>query len=160
MGWEPNQMVHTFKTGRTAVIRKRVSMAALMRETVRSGDEAAAAVFLEMQTTGEARSVAGAVGAMEATVTEMWIAPRVVWDDEDVPDYGDGPKLDENGWPPVVHARDLEDDEVSETMDIAFGGVAEAESFRDDGPGVGGGGDGAGVGSKPKRGPRPAGGKR
>lgn len=171
-GWESNEIEHTFSTGRRMVIRRSLSMQWLIMRSIRDGDPELAAGLSEWFENGtiqvavepdaeakaeeeaaeEAVSVSlaklqVAARVEEAVVEAMFIRPRVYWDPEEMPPGGGAP---DGEIPHHILGADLHDPELSEILEIAFKGVADAARFRDDTAGADGGKDRAGVGKKPK----------
>ncbi|HWH14256.1 MAG TPA: hypothetical protein VNT51_05880 [Miltoncostaeaceae bacterium] len=164
--WQPNEVAHTFTTGRTMVIRRAIPAVWLASHAIRTGgaeDESAEALAALMS--GEtAPNRLAALDLIATLVETMFLRPRVVWDPEGVPDpprdQAGELVLDANGFPPVIWAGDLHQPEIDEVIDLGLKGVADASTFRGDDSGNGHGPDGAGVGNTPKRRTRAAAGKR
>lgn len=154
-GYVPNQRDHTFKSGRTMVIRRALPATWLAVEAAKRGGDAGGAMA-DLLSGGQVADPSAAVEVMATIIEHMFVRPRVVWDPLDVPE---GVEVGADGWPPVISAIDLLDSEIDEVLDLALGGVAEAASFRGDGDGVGDGGDGTGVAVKSKPRARAARGK-
>lgn len=158
-GYEPNWMDHTFTTGRTMRIRRRLPATWLAVQA--AGDSDGAGATMALLAAGETAppELAGFAPSVVGTLIEaMFLDPRVVWDPDMAPVIDEPPE--DGGWPPIIPATDLMDEEIQEAMDIAFEGVAEAKRFRGNGPGPDDGGDGEGVAAKPKRTRRAPAGKR
>lgn len=179
-GWETNQVEHTFSTGRTAIIRRAVPLQWLVLRSLEDGDAGLASGLSEFFTTGTIATPEGAEGATEdeqriasaermaklqiagrverAVLEAMFIRPRVYWDPEDIPP-GDWSAA-EGEIPMHAVVADLADSELTEVLELALKGVADAARFREEPDGADGGADGAGVGKKPKQRARAGAGKR
>lgn len=154
--YQPNQVDHTFQTGRTMRIRRALPATWLAVEAAKRGGDAG----LAMAALVSGEQVANPTAAVEvmATIVEaMFVHPRVVWDPDMAPE---GLEPGPDGWPAVISAIDLDNREIDEVLDLALQGVAQAASFRGDGDGVDDGADREGVGDKPKPRKRAAAGKR
>lgn len=167
-GWESNEISHTFTSGRTMIIRRAISMQWLVLRAIEDEDPELASGLSKWFETGELGAPADespesrlaqlqtAAKVERAVVEAMFIRPRVYWDPDAVPDV---PVL-EGEIPMHIAAADLRDAELSEILEMAFKGVAEANRFRDEPAGADGGKDGKSVGAKPKPRARAAAGKR
>lgn len=158
-GWESNEVEHTFTSGRTMVIRRALSMQWLILRSVEDGDPELASGLSEWfekgtldqppDETPESRmaQLQTAAKVERAVVEGMFIRPRVYWDPESLPP---GAFVPDGEIPLHILAADLRDDELSEILELAFKGVAEASRFRGEPDGDDGGKGGKGVGAKPK----------
>ncbi|MBA3689787.1 MAG: hypothetical protein H0W82_00040 [Actinobacteria bacterium] len=167
-GWEPNEVEHTFGegAGRTFTIRRSLPLQWLLMRAIESDDPELAAGISEWFDKGtledsgvdDQRTQLHLAARIERAVVEaMFIRPRVWWNPEEMPDAPPPP----DGEPPFhLSAADMTDAELSEVLEIAFKGVAEATRFRDDPAGPQRGKGGKGVAPKPKPGARPRAGKR
>lgn len=167
-GWESNEVDHTFSTGRTMLIRRSLPLQWLILRAVDAEDPELAHGLSEWFEKGElGEEIAGdkrgqlqmAARVEQAVVEAMFIRPRVHWNPEDMP-AAQYASAGEGEVPFHISAADLRDAEISEALELAFKGVAEATRFREDFAGEDGGGGGEGVGSKPKPRPRARAGKR
>lgn len=167
-GWESNDVEHTFSTGRTMRIRRALSMQWLVLKAVEDDDPELATGLSSWFETGSIEQSDNSPGArltqlqtaakvQRAVVEAMFLRPRVYWNQEDMP--LDGPTPD-GEMPAFMLAADLKDDEMTEILEMAFKGVAEAARFREQSDGSDGGGRGKGVGTKPKPRARSGAGKR
>ncbi len=167
--WESNEVEHTFSTGRTMTIRRALSLQHLVLRAVESDDPELANGLEEWFTTGrvpiddeesptvKAAQLQLAVRMQRTIIETMFLRPRVHWDEDEVPVSPPPP----DGEPPYhLAAADLRDGEISEVLEIALQGVADASTFRGDEDGPKSGAGGKGVGTKPKPRPRAAAGKR
>lgn len=159
MGWESNQIEHTFESGRTMLIRRSLSMQWLILRSIEDGDPELASGLSEWfergtlnisgEQTPEDRmaQLQVATKVQKAVVEAMFLHPKVYWNPEDMPPGHDTP----DGEIPVhMLAADLKDSELTEVLELAFKGVAEANRFPAEPDGADGGKGGKGVGTKPK----------
>lgn len=167
-GWESNEVDHTFSTGRTMRIRRALSMQWLLLRAIEDDDPDLAGGLSSWFETGtidpDADHPGGRIAQLQtaakvhrAVVEAMFLHPRVYWSQEDMPIVAPAP---DGEMPAVMHAADLKDDEMTEILDLAFKGVAEAARFREKSDGADGGGGGKSVGTKPKPRARSGAGKR
>lgn len=158
-GWESNEVEHTFESGRTMVIRRGLSMQWLVLRSIEDGDAELATGLSEWFEKGtldgaadptpesRMRQLQVAAKVERAVVEAMFIRPRVYWDPEMLPAGGGAP---DGEIPHHILAGDLRDSELSEILELAFKGVAEASRFREGADGPDDRPDGKGVGAKPK----------
>lgn len=169
MSWVANEQEHTFKSGRTFTVRRGLSMSWLMSQAIARGDDEVAGILgMLIESGGQLDDgtvdltdpiAARAVLLLQRDIVEaMFIKPRVVYDQDQVPDGMEPDPV--TGVPPVVCAADLHDSELTEVLTMAFEGVADATRFPGLRTGGTGGTGGEGVGVKPKRTPRASSGKR
>lgn len=156
-GWESNEVEHTFTTGRTMLIRRALSMQWLVLKAIEDEDPELASGLSAWFSTGSIDSDDDSPGAkmaqlqtaakvQRAVVEAMFLRPRVYWNQEDLP-----PSPPPDGEMPYhILAADLKDDEMTEILEMAFKGVAEAARFRAEPDGPDGGKDGKSVGAKSK----------
>lgn len=153
--WQPNEETVTFSTGRRMVLRRSVPAMWLAVEGAATGEDDATANALDALLRGEPAPDRFAVRDLVASLVEMMsLRPRILWDPAQVPvpprDQAGEVIVDDNGWPDIVWAGDLDDAELNEIVERGAQGVARAARFRPDQDGAGDGSDGAGVGSAPK----------
>ena len=137
--WTPAVEDHTFSTGRTATLRRKLPVQVMIRHALEAGEDDIITRLGEMER-GELTDAATALRIQDSMVIAMFVHPRVV-----LP----GDHVESNGV--VISIDDLDDAEITEVVTMAMEGVAEATRFRGDGSGAGDGEDGEGVEPKPKR---------
>lgn len=150
-GWTVLTRQHTFSTGRTAELRVSLPVLELVRAGVFTPELVAA---FEQSTGGKLKNAALAVELVDAVVIGMFVAPRVVRTIEEAEAALAAGHAD------VVPLAALEDDELTETVDIAFEAARTGATFRGDRGGSRAGEDGTDVGAAAERDARPAGGQR
>jgi len=160
-GLEPNEVEHTFQSGRTMLIRKSLPMQVLLFKAVEDGDmevsEGLTALFNaaqdEEQDEADVEVSLHVAAKLTRTVVEtMFLRPRVFWDwaSSDLP-----PEFRRSGaivdGVEVMVVEDLHDSEVSEVVELAMKAVGQASRFRRNGDGPEPGERGPDVVKKPKR---------
>lgn len=131
---------HTFRSGRSAVIREVHNAVAVFGNPV-------LAPYMADYEAGQLTDPAVAVAICREVVRLCLVEPRLVDDDADV---GEG----------VVTLEDLMQDEIDELVELWQVNIEAAATFREVPAGQGRGGGGAGVGGKSKPRAGAAGGKR
>lgn len=150
-------MTHTFTTGRSAELKVSVPLMWLADQARNRGDDESAGAFARFLN-GDVteQNFAELLAVMQRDIIEhAFRRPRVTYDELPNP-----MPLDDGGNPAWVHASDLMDAEIVETIALVLEEVGKAGRFRGEPDGTAGRGDSAGVGAKPKRRARAAAGKR
>lgn len=168
-GWDRNETDHTFSSGRTFRIRRSVPLQVLVLRAVENDDpELAKGLedwFQEGRTpidgvdddSEKAAKVQVALRMHREIIRAMFVEPRVWFDEEEIPPH----TPPENGdRPRHILVDDMYDSELTEALELAMEGVADATRFRGDTAGGRRSPGRKSVAAKPKPRPRPAGGKR
>lgn len=129
-GGQPLAVDHEFKTGRSVTLRMALPIADLVR-TGEWDDELVAAFELALE--GQLSDAKVMVRLIDAIVMAMLVDPRIVPDDQ--------VDLEQRKYPLSA----LEEPELHEVVDAAFGGAASAAAFRERAADDAGGGGGADV---------------
>lgn len=146
--WGSPTVTHTFTTGRSAELKPSVPLMWLADQARTRGDDESAgafARFLAGDVTDE--NFADLLAVMQRDIIEhAFRRPRVTYDMLPNP-----MPLDDEGNPAWVHASDLMDAEIVETISLVLEEVGKAGRFRGEPAGTAGSSDSSGVGAKPKR---------
>lgn len=146
------------------VIRRALPLQWLVLRAIEDGDESLTEALTKWGTQGayvpdatDARALAMAVKIERVIVEGMFVRPRVWWDREDMPPSS---PIVEGEIPVDLFVADLHDDELTEIVNMAMEGVADAARFRAEPGSADGGAGGKRVGSKAKSAPKPRSRKR
>lgn len=148
--WGPRQGSYTFRSGRKAILRDGLPLSVITLTAMGEGEADIASGLSTWATGGQMDDPALASRIMRKILEVMFVEPRLVWDEADLPQDPDG----------VIAAVWLTEDEVDEVIAVAQEGLAAAARFQDKPAGDDGGSGGKGVGKPAQRTRRATAGKR